>query len=119
MGKLEKSGSKLEKSVGLFERVASILEHAFGSYARGDWVEDRYEHEGRVYEYASEEARQRFLLLKRAYTEARYERGYRIAKEDLDDLSDRVRRLQEATKTLCAERIAQYAQDALAYEKSR
>jgi uncharacterized protein len=26
----------------------------FGSYARGDWVEERYEQDGRVYEYASD-----------------------------------------------------------------
>ena len=26
----------------------------FGSYARGDWVEDRYEQDGRIYEYASD-----------------------------------------------------------------
>ena len=32
-----------------------------------------------IFPTATEEERQRFLLLKRAYTEARYERGYRIA----------------------------------------
>ena len=26
----------------------------FGSHARGDWVEDRYEQDGRVYEYMSD-----------------------------------------------------------------
>ena len=26
----------------------------FGSHARGDWVEDRYEQDGRIYEYMSD-----------------------------------------------------------------
>ena len=77
--------------------------------------------EGRVVPFAESVVDVAVLLelLRRAYTEARYERGYRIAKEDLDYLASRVHRLQAVTKTLCAERIAQYKQEALAFEKAR
>ena len=50
-----------QKQQELSEIVATILEHQavemvilFGSYARGDWVEDQYEEDGITYEYRSD-----------------------------------------------------------------
>jgi hypothetical protein len=65
-----------------------------------------------IFPTVTEEKRCRFQLLRRAYTEARYEPGYRIEKEDLDYLGERIRRLQEAVKPLCARRIEQYEEEA-------
>lgn len=50
--------------------------------------------------------RSRFQLLKRAYVEARYSMHYKIAKEELLWLGERVKLLQELTETLCKEKIA-------------
>jgi HEPN domain-containing protein len=71
-----------------------------------------------VFPSMTEEERNRFQLLKRAYTGACYERGYRVEKEDLDYLADRVRRLQEAVKPLCEQRIAKYEKGAEAWRTS-
>jgi predicted nucleotidyltransferase/HEPN domain-containing protein len=49
--------------------------------------------------------RKRFKRLDYAYIGARYDPGYRIAKEDLDYLSGRVRRLLELTETVCQARL--------------
>lgn len=39
----------------IVETVPSVqMVILFGSHARGDWVEDRYEQDGRVYEYMSD-----------------------------------------------------------------
>ena len=62
----------------------------------------------------TEEERNRFQLLRRAFTEARYEPGYHIEKEDLNYLADRVHRLQEAVNLLCEQRIAKYEKKAQA-----
>jgi len=40
--------------------------------------------------------------------EARYNPGYRITKEQLEYLAERVRRLQDLTKRLCEARIESY-----------
>ena len=72
-----------------------------------------------VFPMATQEERHRFQLLKRAYTEARYEPRYRIAKEDLDYLADRVRRFQKIVKRLCEQRIAKYEEEARAFRDER
>ncbi len=72
-----------------------------------------------VFPTATEEERKRFQLLKRAYTEARYEPRYRITKEELDYLADRVRLLQEAVKRLCEQRIAKYEKEARAFKEEQ
>ena len=71
-----------------------------------------------IFPTATEKERQRFRLLKKAYTEARYEPRYRIAEEDLDYLAGRVRLLQEAVKHLCEGRIAKYEEDVRAFKES-
>jgi uncharacterized protein len=72
-----------------------------------------------IFPSTTEEERNRFRLLKKAYIEARYEPAYRIEKEDLEYLSDRVRKLQEAVKLLCEQRIAGYEKEAQKWGKGR
>ncbi len=55
----------------------------------------------------TEEERRLFNLLKRAYIDARYKKSYRIEKEELESLAERVRILQELTEQACNEKIAQ------------
>ena len=49
--------------------------------------------------------RRRFELLKRAYVEARYSANYEISREDLDVLSDCVRRLRDLVEAVSIERL--------------
>jgi uncharacterized protein len=72
-----------------------------------------------VFPTATEEERKRFQLLKRAYTEARYEPRYRITKEELDYLAERVRLLQDVVKLLCERRIAKYEEEAAAFKEEQ
>lgn len=65
-----------------------------------------------IFPTTTEQERNRFLLLKKAYTEARYERSYRIEKEDLDYLSGQVHKLQQAVTLLCNRRIERYEKEA-------
>lgn len=43
----------------------------------------------------------RFVLLRKAYAEARYEKNYNITKEDLEWLTERVKQLQGLTEEVC------------------
>ena len=49
--------------------------------------------------------RRRFELLKRAYVEARYSANYEISSEDLETLTQSVRRLRDLVKTVSRERL--------------
>ena len=49
--------------------------------------------------------RRRFELLKRAYVEARYSANYEISREDLDALTDCVRRLRDLVEAVSRERL--------------
>lgn len=49
-----------------------------------------------------------FQLLKKAYVDARYSKHYKISEEELLWLGERVKLLQEITKTLCEEKIASF-----------
>jgi predicted nucleotidyltransferase/HEPN domain-containing protein len=49
--------------------------------------------------------RRRFELLKRAYVEARYSNNYEISSEDLEALSQSVRRLRDLVETVSSERL--------------
>nr|AUN36948.1 hypothetical protein [uncultured bacterium] len=55
------------------------------------------------------EERRLFELLRKAYTEARYNRNYKITKKELEYLGERVKKLQEVTKEVCKEKIESYA----------
>lgn len=54
---------------------------------------------------ATEEDRHRFDLLRRAYIEARYSKGYKISAEELSALGERVRDLAGRVERACRERI--------------
>ena len=59
----------------------------------------------KVFPQASPQERQRFELLKKAYVDARYNMDYKINKEDLDYLSERVQLLRKLTEEICREKI--------------
>ena len=50
-----------------------------------------------------------FILLKKAYIDARYNKNYKIEKEELEYLGGRVTLLKDLTERICRERIAQFA----------
>ncbi|GGX55451.1 HEPN domain-containing protein [Saccharospirillum salsuginis] len=59
----------------------------------------------KVFPQGSREEKDRFELLRQAYVSARYSPAYRITREDLDWLSERVQLLQSLAERLCLERI--------------
>ncbi len=61
-----------------------------------------------VFPKTTEEEKERFELLRRAYVEARYNPGYKITKEQLEYLAQRVQKLQDLTKKICEARIESY-----------
>ncbi len=61
-----------------------------------------------VFPQATDEEKRCFDLLKRAYVEARYNPGYKITKEQLEYLAQRVRKLQDLTKKICEAKIESY-----------
>jgi uncharacterized protein len=62
-----------------------------------------------VFPRANERQQRCFDLLKKAYIDTRYKRDYAITREELDYLAARVRKLQELTKRICEEKIADLA----------
>ena len=100
------------------ERVDSIqMIILFGSYARGNWVEDTCTKGHITYEYISDfnvfpqgtkQEKDCFDLLNRAYIEARYNPDYKITKKQLEYLSKRVKLLQRLTKRICKEKIESF-----------
>ncbi len=60
---------------------------------------------GKVFPRATIEERRRFILLKKAYIEARYNMHYNIGKADLEYLSERVQLLRKLTKQICHQKI--------------
>lgn len=63
---------------------------------------------GKVFPRATVQERQRFNLLKRAYVEARYNIDYKISKEDLEYLSERVKMLRDLTNQICKKKIESF-----------
>lgn len=61
-----------------------------------------------VFPKATDEQKESFDLLKRAYIEARYSFAYAITKAQLEYLGQRVKELQRLTKEICEARIASY-----------
>ena len=61
-----------------------------------------------VFPKATEEEKECFELLRRAYVEARYNPGYKITKEQLEYLAQRVQKLQDLTQKICEARIESY-----------
>ena len=58
-----------------------------------------------VFPHSSVDERQAFKLLERAYIEARYSKEYKITKEQLIFLIERVQKLQNLTERICLEYI--------------
>jgi HEPN domain-containing protein/predicted nucleotidyltransferase len=63
---------------------------------------------GKVFPKATILERQRFMLLRKAYVDARYKINYRITKADLDYLGERVALLRQLTEQLCKEKIESF-----------
>ena len=63
---------------------------------------------GKVFPKATVQERQRFTLLKKAYVDARYNMDYKISKEDLDYLSQRVQLLRTLTEETCKQKIKDF-----------
>jgi predicted nucleotidyltransferase/HEPN domain-containing protein len=61
-----------------------------------------------VFPQATPEQKEAFDLLRRAYIEARYSSAYKITKEQLEYLAQRVTKLQDLTKKICEARIEAY-----------
>jgi len=61
-----------------------------------------------VFPRATDEQKECFDLLKRAYIEARYSSAYKITKAQLEYLGERVQELQRLAKKICEARIESY-----------
>jgi HEPN domain-containing protein/predicted nucleotidyltransferase len=64
-----------------------------------------------VFPMSTEEEKRLFVLLKKAYIDARYNRNYKIEKAELEYLGSRVALLRDLTERICRERIAGFATD--------
>jgi uncharacterized protein len=65
---------------------------------------------GKVFPRATIQERQRFTLLKKAYVDARYNMDYKISKDDLDYLSERVNLLRTLTEKICKQKIESFTE---------
>jgi HEPN domain-containing protein len=61
----------------------------------------------RIFPYGNEEQKECFKLLRDAYVRARYDKNYRITKEQLLYLIGRVEKLQKITEKICLEKLSQ------------
>ncbi len=64
----------------------------------------------RIFPRATVLERQRFTLLKKAYVDARYNMDYKITKEDLEYLSERVQLLGSLAETICKQKIKSFTE---------
>jgi predicted nucleotidyltransferase/HEPN domain-containing protein len=58
-----------------------------------------------IFPMTTEEEKRLFVLLKKAYIDARYNRNYKIDKSELEYLGSRVALLRDLTERICRERI--------------
>ncbi len=61
-----------------------------------------------VFPQSTEEEKNRFKILRKAYVDARYKPSYIITKEELKWLAERVQKLQVLTEKLCKEKITSF-----------
>lgn len=61
-----------------------------------------------IFPRATEGEERLFQLLKKAYIESRYALDYKVSKEDLEYLSERVTKLRELTEQACKEKIESF-----------
>ena len=64
----------------------------------------------KVFPQGTEEEKNRFELLRKAYVDARYKPSYTITQQELEWLAKRVQHLQLLTNTLCKEKIESFKQ---------
>jgi len=64
-----------------------------------------------IFPRSTEEEKERFKLLRKAYVDARYKPSYTITEKELNWLIERVQELQALTEKLCKEKIAGYEQE--------
>jgi hypothetical protein len=62
----------------------------------------------KIFPKGTQEQRERFDLLKRAYVDVRYKKDYSISKEELAWVTERVKILQELTERICKVKIASF-----------
>ena len=72
----------------------------------GNQVVKQHAEFGTVFPMTTEEEKRLFVLLKKAYIDARYNRNYKIERAELEYLGSRVMLLKELTERICRERIA-------------
>jgi HEPN domain-containing protein len=65
-----------------------------------------------IFPRSTEEEKRLFVLLKKAYIDARYNRNYKIEKAELEYLGSRVALLRDLTERVCRERIGQFIEGA-------
>ncbi|WP_269077796.1 nucleotidyltransferase [Rickettsia felis] len=58
-----------------------------------------------VFPIATPEQKECFELLQKAYVDARYNKNYKITKEQLLYLIDRIEKLKQITEKICLEKI--------------
>ena len=63
-----------------------------------------------IFPRATKKERNLFNLLKKAYVEARYSMEYKITKEELEYLAERVKKLQSATQKVCKAKIESFTE---------
>jgi predicted nucleotidyltransferase/HEPN domain-containing protein len=61
-----------------------------------------------IFPKKTDEEKRLFNLLKQAYVRARYDMGYKITREELEYLAQRVKKLQSATEKACKEKIESF-----------
>ena len=62
----------------------------------------------KVFPQGTDDQKNCFDLLNRAYVEARYDPDYKITKKQLEYLAERVRKLQRLTNKVCKEKIESF-----------
>lgn len=71
-------------------------------------ADSQYTGIGAMFPKSTEDQKRIFELLRTAYTEARYNENYRITKEELEWLGERVEKLQDMTERICKEKIESF-----------
>lgn len=72
---------------------------------------------GRVFPRDTPEEKRLFKLLQDAYVQARYNKNFAVAKEDIDALLPKIEQLRDLTEQISKERISEY--DSLAAKKRK
>ena len=112
-----------QRKEGELARIVSIIRSSapqaemiilFGSYARGDWVQDvttAANHDPAfftVFPLRTKQERDRFDLLRQAYVGARYHDDYKITPQELKYLARCVELLRNQTETSCNKKMASF-----------